>query len=690
MGRGTGPKMKIGIEIGGTFTDLILLRENAAPITLKVSSTPSDPSKGALNGVRRLLEKAGLPFDRVQEVLHGSTVATNSLIERKGARAALLTTKGFEDVLLIGRQEKTRIYDQFYRRPPPLIPREAILGVCERIGANGEVVTPLDEDSLLRGAREVVQRHGATSLAIVFLHAYRNPAHERRARELIERAFPGLDVSISSDISPEFREYERTSTTVINAYVRPVVRRYVAKMERELETLGYGRDLMIMQSNGGVLPAEVAGRLPVRMLLSGPAAGVAGAAFVARRCGAPNLLTMDIGGTSCDIALIVNGQPQMVSKGLAEYRIDGNPINIRMMDITTIGAGGGSIAWVDDGGMLRVGPQSAGAQPGPACYARGGTDFTLTDALVLLGLMDPARFMGGEMRIDPALSARAAEPLGARLGMDAVELAKAVFRIAVVNIAQAIRQTTVQRGRDPRDFAVLPYGGGGALFAASVAEAMGIDRVVVPPNPGIFSAYGLTVSEIRLDFTRADPGRRLAQASRAEIEQAFAALAEQAQAEFRNFGIDPAAISFTRMIDARYVGQGFEITVVLDPADLARCGTDAVSDGFHAVHAERYGYAFRQQQVEIVSYRLEATVPQEGILPEPARPARMPEPAWREVRLDGAERWAAYERFDLPVGSEIAGPAIVFEPTSATAVPRDWRLRVDEHGNLHLTRQAAS
>ncbi|WP_372624473.1 hydantoinase/oxoprolinase family protein [Falsiroseomonas sp.] len=682
--------MKIGIEIGGTFTDLILLREGDAPVTLKVSSTPSDPSEGALLGVRRLLDKAGLPFHRVQEVLHGSTVATNSLIERKGARAALLTTEGFEDVLLIGRQEKTRVYDQFYRRPPPLIPREAIFGVPERIDAEGSVVAPLDEEALLRRAREAAEQHGATSLAIVFLHAYRNPAHERRARELIESAFPELDVSISSDIAPEFREYERTSTTVINAYVRPVVRRYVTKMRRELESLGYGRDLMIMQSNGGVLPAEVAGRLPVRMFLSGPAAGVAGAAFVARRCGTPNLLTMDIGGTSCDIALVVNGQPQMVSKGLAEYRIDGNPINIRMMDITTIGAGGGSIAWMDDGGMLRVGPQSAGAQPGPACYGRGGADLTLTDALVLLGLMDPARFMGGEMRIDPALSARAAGPLGTRLGMDAVELSKAVFRIAVVNIAQAIRQTTVQRGRDPRDFALLPYGGGGGLFAASVAEAMGIDNVVVPPNPGIFSAYGLTVSDIRLDFTRSDPGRRLAQASTDEIERAFASLVEEAETEFRNFGIDPAAISFTRMIDARYVGQGFELTVVVDPSDLARRGTEAVADGFHAAHAERYGYAFRQQQVEIVSYRLDATVAQEGILPEPARPAGMPDPAWREVRLDGAEPWAAYERFDLPVGSALAGPAIVFEPTSATAVPSGWHLRVDAHGSLHLKRQAAS
>lgn len=676
--------MKIGIEIGGTFTDLILLRGDAAPVTLKVSSTPSDPSEGALNGVRRLLEVAGITLADVEEVLHGSTVATNALIERKGARAALLTTAGFEDVLLIGRQEKTRIYDQFYRRPPPLVPREAILGIAERIGPDGAVVKKLDEAQLLAQARAAVETHGATSLAICFLHAYREPAHERRARELIERAFPDLDVSVSSDIAPEFREYERTSTTLINAYVRPVVRRYVTRMERELAALGYRRKLMIMQSNGGVLPAEVAARLPVRMFLSGPAAGVAGAAFIARHCGAPNLLTVDIGGTSCDIALIVGGQPRMVSKGLAEYRIDGNPINIRMTDITTIGAGGGSIAWLDDGGMLRVGPHSAGAQPGPACYGRGGAEFTLTDALVLLGLMDPARFMGGEMRIDPALSERAAAPLAARLGMDALALARAVFRIAVVNVAQAIRQTTVQRGRDPRDFAVLPYGGGGALFAAHVAEEMGIDRVVVPPNPGIFSAYGLTVSDIRLDFTRADPGRRLAQADAAEIEAAFAGLRAQAETEFAGFGIAPDAIAFSRMIDARYVGQGFELTVPVEIATPA-----AVAEGFHAAHAERYGYAFRQQQVEIVSYRLEAIVPRQGVLPEPARPTAAPPPAPRRVRLDADEEWAGFERAALPVGAEIAGPALVFEATSATTLPRGWRLRVDPHGNLHLARGEA-
>jgi N-methylhydantoinase A len=423
------------------------------------------------------------------------------------------------------------------------------------------------------------------------------------------------------------------------------------------------------------------------MFLSGPAAGVAGAAFVARHCGAANLITMDIGGTSCDIALVVGGQPQMVAKGLSEYRIDGNPINIRMMDITTIGAGGGSIAWIDDGGMLRVGPQSAGAQPGPACYGRGGTDFTLTDALVLLGLMDPARFMGGEMRIDPALSLRATEALGARLGMDSIALARSIFRIAVVNIAQAIRQTTVQRGRDPRDFAILPYGGGGALFAASVAEAMGIDRVVVPPNPGIFSAYGLTVSDVRLDYTRSDPGRRLAQMTTAEIEAEFAALATQAHDEFRGFGIEPATIRLTRLIDARYVGQGFELTVTVAPAALAAQGPAAVAEAFHAAHAARYGYAFAAQQVEIVGYRLEASVPQAGRLPQPDATAPPAAAAQRQVRLDGEDEWAAHERAALPAGTLIDGPAIIFEATSSTTLPRHWQLEVDHHGNLLLTRQ---
>ncbi|WP_372624483.1 hydantoinase/oxoprolinase family protein [Falsiroseomonas sp.] len=678
--------MRIGIEIGGTFTDLILLRDGRAPVTLKVSSTPWDPSEGALLGVRRLLDEAGVGWDEVQEILHGSTVATNSLIERKGVRLTLLTTEGFEDVLLIGRQEKTRIYDQFYQRPAPLVPREAILGVPERLGADGEVVQALDEEALVARVGRAVRDHGATSVAIAFLHAYRNPVHERRARTVIEAAFPGLDVSLSSDIAPEFREYERTSTTVINAYVRPVVRRYVTRMQDALREWGYRRDLMIMQSNGGVLPAEAAANLPVRMFLSGPAAGVAGACFVARHCGTPNLLTMDIGGTSCDIALVMDGQAMMAARGLAEYRIDGNPINVRMMDITTIGAGGGSIAWLDDGGMLRVGPRSAGAQPGPACYARGGTDFTLTDALVILGLMDPDRFLGGTMRIDPALSRSAAEPLAARLGMSAEELARAVLRIAVVNIAQAIRQSTVQRGRDPRDFAILPYGGGGALFAASVAEAMDIDAVIVPPNPGIFSAYGLTASEIRLDYTHADPGRKLAALDAATILAAFNALAARARAEFAGFGVPADSVATTLLADARYTGQGFELTVKVARGAIEAHGPAVIAEAFHAAHAARYGYAFPGQGVEIVNYRLEASVPREGVMPEPAGATTMPAPATRKVRLNGEEDWATYERAELPIGTALQGPAIVFEPTSATAVPTGWRLDVDRYGNLLLNR----
>jgi N-methylhydantoinase A len=679
--------MRIGIEIGGTFTDLILLRDGQAPVTLKVSSTPSDPSEGALHGVARLLEKAGVGWEQIEEVLHGSTVATNSLIERKGVRLALLTTLGFEDVLLIGRQEKTRIYDQFYRRPPPLVPREAIYGIPERLDAAGQIVQPMDEQALMASVRKAVEEFGATSIAVSFLHAYRNPVHEQRVRELIEEEYPDLDVSLSSTVASEFREYERTSTTVINAYVRPVVRRYVTRMQEALIAQGYRRDLMIMQSNGGVLPADAAARMPVRMFLSGPAAGVAGASFVARHCGIANLLTMDIGGTSCDIALVAGGQAMMASKGLAEYRIDGNPINIRMMDITTIGAGGGSIAWIDDGGMLRVGPQSAGAQPGPACYTRGGTDFTLTDALVILGLMDPDRFLGGEMRIDPALSVTAAGPLAGRLSMSAEELALSVFRIAVVNIAQAVRQTTVQRGRDPRDFAILPYGGGGALFATSVAEAMDIDAVVVPPNPGIFSAYGLTASQIRLDYTHADPGRKLDGLDTAAITAAFDALAARAHAEFKGFGISVDSIVRTPLVDARYIGQGFELTVTVDPAELAIRGPAVIADAFHAAHAARYGYAFKGQGVELVNYRLEATVPRESALPEPAEATTVPAPKPRTVQLNGSEQWSSYERLELPVGTELAGPAMIFETTSATAVPTGWRLRVDAFGNLHLTRK---
>ncbi|MGD9711318.1 MAG: hydantoinase/oxoprolinase family protein [Lautropia sp.] len=678
--------MRIGIEIGGTFTDLILLRESEEPLTLKVSSTPSDPSEGALNGCRKLLEKANGRWSDIEELLHGSTVATNILIERKGAKSALITTAGFEDILLIGRQEKTRIYDPFYQRSTPLISREHIYGVPERLDREGSVVIPLDEASVVSSVEKAIAA-GVNSVAIVFLHSYRNPSHERQAQRLIEERFPDLDISISSDIAPEFREYERTSTTVINSYVRPVVRQYVRKLADSMRGLGYRHDLMIMQSNGGVLPADAASRLPVRMFLSGPAAGVAGAAFVARQCNLANLLTVDVGGTSCDISIVADQKPLMSSKGLTEYRIDGNPINIRMMDITTIGAGGGSIAWLDGGGMLRVGPQSAGAQPGPACYSRGGTEFTLTDALVTLGLIDPARFLGGEMKIDPALSLNASEKLSGQLNMTSRQLALSVFQIAVVNIAQAIRQTTVQRGRDPRDFAILPYGGGGALFAASIAEVMDIEKVVVPPNPGIFSAFGLTASEIRLDYTKSDPGRRLSELTIEKIEAEFSELRRTAESEFSTFGISGSKIGYTHLVDARYVGQGFELTIHVDPACLRQQGLQTIAHGFHEAHAARYGHAFSEQSVELVSYRLEANVPRAGVLP--ARPSARQQPAGmpKTVCLQGEEQWQTYERRDLPIGSTLDGPAIIFEPTSATAVPSQWKVNVDDYGNLHLSRK---
>jgi N-methylhydantoinase A len=566
------------------------------------------------------------------------------------------------------------------------VPRELIRGVTERLAADGSTLQALDEDELLETVRHLREEDGVASLAVLFLHSYRNPAHERRARALINQAYPDLDVTISSDISPEFREYERASTTVINAYVRPLVRRYVDNLARELSGLGYRRRLMIMQSNGGVLPAEVAAEQPVRMILSGPAAGVTGAVHLAKAGSHRNLITMDIGGTSCDVSLISDAVPEMVSKGLSEYRIDGHPINIRMMDIATIGAGGGSIAWIDDGGMLRVGPESAGSKPGPACYGRGGTQFTVTDALVLMGFIDPDRFIGGEMQIHAGLSSQAARPLCDALGVSEIELARNVYRLTVNNIAQQMRQVTVQRGKDPRGYAVLPYGGGGALFAAVVAEEIGADHVVVPRLPGVFSAYGLTTAQMRLDVIKSAPGTRLSSISSAIIEAEFARLEADVRQHYASFGVDPSAVAVWRHADARYVGQGFELTVPISGSDdLAR----AVADGFNQAHADRYGHSFPEQELEIVSYRVDGVA---DLGPRAERPfVANPQapPKGTSSPAPGGETFTTYDREGLPEGSALAGPCLVYEATSAVFVPPGWSLTVDSRGDLILARSAA-
>ncbi|MEO4042145.1 hydantoinase/oxoprolinase family protein [Hoeflea sp. CAU 1731] len=675
--------MKIGIEIGGTFTDLILAEAGRDAVEIKVPSTRDDPSVGAIDGVRQLLEKADRRMEDVTEILHGSTVATNALIERKGARTGLITTAGFEDVLLIARQDKTNIYDPFYRRPESLVPRDSIRGVQERVDATGRELIALCENDLLAKTADLVDGAAITSLAIAFLHSYRSPEHERRARDIIAETYPDLDISISSDTAPEFREFERTATTVVNAYVRPLVRRYIINLVEQLRILGFRHRLMIMQSNGGILPAEAAALQPVRMILSGPAAGVTGAISVVDGRDSSSVITMDVGGTSCDASIITEASPEMVSKGLSEYRIDGNPINIRMLDISTIGAGGGSIVHVDAGRMLRVGPQSAGSDPGPACYGRGGDHFTVTDALLLYGLIDPERFGGGQVVINPDLAMEAAAPLCRQLEMTPLQLAQSVYTITVSNIAQQIRRITVERGRDPMQYAIMPYGGGGSLFAAPVAQEIGTNRVIIPRLPGIFSSFGLTVAPMRLDAIKAVPGTALKTLDHATLNREFEVLEEELSHRYNEMGIDLTNVSFTRFGDARYVGQGFELTVELPPSpDLL----ETLTENFHAVHTDRYGHAFRSQAIELVNYRVDAILNikrsrQQTYTTHGEFLSRSSEPP-----VPGGPVLTTYERASVPSGVRLAGPALIHEPASAIFVPADWQVFADENGVLELTR----
>ncbi|MDH3704381.1 MAG: hydantoinase/oxoprolinase family protein, partial [Alphaproteobacteria bacterium] len=564
--------MILGIEVGGTFTDLVMVDEAGRLAVHKLPSTPTDPSVAAVDGFQQIVEKTGIAPASVNELLHGSTIAANALIQRRGAPVALLTTRGFRDVLFIQRQDKSVVYDMFYRKPEPLITRDKVYEIDERMAADGSVVRDIDSAAATAQIDELVTRHGIESIAVCLLHAYANPAHEQALAALIADRHPLVRVSLSSDISPEHREYERTSTTVIDAYIGPAVDTYLTRFGERMGTVGYRGTPLIMQSNGGVVPLQSARSRAANMFVSGPAAAVTGAAEVALDAGIADIISVDVGGTSCDVCLITGGLPQTTVKGTAEFSIDGLPLNVVMTDIVTIGAGGGSLAHVDSGGMLQVGPESAGADPGPACYGKGGETFALTDAMLLLGLLDPAVPLPGNIMLDPDRAATAAAPLCAQFELETVALAERVYRIAISNMAQALRRVSVKRGYDPRGYALLPCGGAGPLIAAPLAEEVGIDRVLIPPHPGIFSAYGLAVADVRIDYVRADGAVRMGALSTKDFQTRVAALQDRAEAEFGALGHAPGGLTLDFSVDVRYVGQGYELRVPIDPAEVDRGG----------------------------------------------------------------------------------------------------------------------
>ena len=672
-------QLSVAVDIGGTFTDVTLQN----PVTgqawrAKTPSIPADPSRAFINGVRLALESAGAEAASITRVLHGTTVATNMILEGKGARAALVTTQGFRHVLEIGRQDIPRRANLWaWVKPARPVPPARILEVVERVGPGGEVLTPLDEESVAEAA-EACRRLGVQAVAVCLLHSFSHPEHERRVSELLRAALPGVAVTASIDVLPVVREFERSLATILNATVMPAVSTYVARLEQRLAEDGVKAPLLLMQSNGGVAGAATIRRAPAVTALSGPAAGVVGAREVARAAGVSDLITVDIGGTSADICLIKDGRIGLTQQG----RVGDWPLPLPMVDMVTVGAGGGSIAKVRDG-ALTVGPASAGAEPGPACYGLGGTEATVTDAHIVLGHLPP-ELLGGRMRLDPAKAEAAVrDNVAVPLGLDLHTAARGILAIADSNMVGAIRVVSVERGHDPRAFALVPFGGAGPLHGCALADLLGITTILVPPAPGVLCAEGLLAADLRTEFHRTLasaglPGDGEARAVLAELHAAADAWFEAEQVAVGDRVTDEVALM-------RYQGQGGELAVGFGGSVAAALA------GFRAAHQALYGFVL-EAPVELVTLRVEAV----GKLPAPVLPRLTAGPmpaalAMRAVHFAGGTRETpVLAREALGAGTVFEGPAILTQLDATTLVPPDWTVTVDASGALLLHKVSIS
>lgn len=659
--------LRVGVDTGGTFTDFIFFDGEEARIH-KTPSTPDAPERAILRGLEEILEGRGLALD----VTHGSTVATNALLTRQGARTALVTTAGFEDVIEIGRQNRGELYNLAYRRPPALVPRSLRMGVEERLDERGGEILPLERSSL-RALAAKLKKAKVESVAICLLHSYANPSHEKEVADAVRRG--GVHVSMSSQVLPEFREYERMSAACVNAYVSPMMNRYLKDLEARL---GPGR-LRIMQSNGGAISSATAGEEAIRTILSGPAGGVVGAREAARTAGFENAIAFDMGGTSTDVSLLQGG-----IGFTSETEVAGCPIRVPLIDIHTVGAGGGSIARVDPGGALAVGPQSAGADPGPICYGKGSR-VTVTDANLLLGRLDPERFLGGGMRLDEKAARAGVARLARSLRLDARQAAEGVVRVANQHMARAIRLISVERGRDPRKFALVSFGGAGAMHACALAEILGIPRVVVPDAPGILSARGMLTADVAKDYARTVLAP-LGEAGAKALARGFAPLLKKGRDDLRREGFPKPAFSLS--MDMRYLGQSYELTLPYRPG----AGADVrgrLRRAFDEAHEERFGVSNPGGGVEIVTLRARAV----GEVERPparrlagARGSAARALAGRRSMVFGGKevRGSVYAREMLPRGSRFEGPALACEFSATTVIPPGWKCRVDDRGSLVL------
>ncbi len=678
---------RAAVDIGGTFTDLVHLEEGTGEVGLaKASTTPGRFEDGVMEAI------AEAELDGVAFLAHGTTVIINALTERKGATTALITTRGFRDVLEIQKANRPDLYNLLYEKPRPFVARRLRLEVTERVSYKGEVLTPLDEEDLRRAVAEA-RRQGAEAVAICFLHSYANPVHERRAAEIVREEWPEAAVTASHELTNEWREYDRTSTVVLDAYVKPVAGKYLAALADRLEGAQVpARARYAMQSNGGVSRFEVAAQTPINLVESGPVGGVIGAAAIGELIGEDNLITLDIGGTTAKASLVERGTVRLTG----DYHFErtpvfaGYPIKIPVVDIVEIGAGGGSIAWIDPAGALKVGPQSAGADPGPACYGWGGTEATVTDANVIAHRINPDYFLGGRIKLDVERARAALAPLAESLGVDHEDAALGVIRIANANMIHLLKLVSVRRGRDPREFAIVAFGGGGSMHACALAAELRVPRVIVPPYPGHFSAWGMLASDLRHDavqtrFTRSDA----LQAD--ELAGLWRTLEERLLATFAEEGLDAEQVTFVRSADMRYAGQ--EHTVNVPISDGKNGGSEEVERRFHELHDQLYTFRLTSP-IEFVNFRLTAF----GAVRKPELPristngdAQAALKGTRDVDFDelGRQESRIFERSRLGAGTELEGPAVIEEPAASTVVFPGQRLRVDEYGNLIIETEVA-
>lgn len=677
--------MRIGIDVGGTFTDVVLVNDKAETLYhTKTLTTPQDLTVGVLRGIKKILDLASVGMEEIDHIVHGTTVGTNALIERKGAKTGLITTEGFIDVLEIGRFQRPKegLYDMAVDNPDPLVPRYLRRGVEERINSRGEVVKPLNEESV-RGEVEFLLSQNVESIAVSLLFSFLNPEHERRIREIIKEIDPNVYVSLSSEVAPEFREFERTSTTVLNAYLQPILERYIDDLQHKLRKEYGVEDLRIMLAHGGIMPAETAKEHAVTIVNSGPVGGVLAGTFIGSLTGYDDIITVDMGGTSFDICLIVNGVPAVTTEG----KFEGYPVKVPIVDVNFIGAGGGSIAWIDKAGILNVGPESAGADPGPACYARGGDRATVTDANVVLGRISPESFLGGEMRLDASLARKAISKIASELDMEVEEAALGILRVADAKMEKGISVSSTERGYDLRDFTLVAFGGAGPLHAVQIAADLKIPRVIIPPLPSDFSAFGLLVADIKHDYVRNyivsedDVDFRL-------LQEYFAELEDEGVKQLQKEGVKEEDMEIWWSMDMRYLGQSYELNIPIERGtSFSSESFGEIVERFHERHQEKYEYSSRDEKVEVVNLRVTAIGKTRKIKLRKLEKGGREPPAKalkeeREVYFKEFTTVPVYTRELLLSGNVLQGPCVVEEKFSTTIIQAGAKGVVDDYGNI--------